>query len=527
MIAYLNAALRGGFAVALLAFGSVAHAEWWEAETAHFIIVSESSKADTERFATRLERFDNALRYMQGLPIPGPDIGESNKVRVYRFGDTDDIGRLAGSSGVAGFYIPRAGAAVSFVPAIESQRDRFSRHLDQRELNQKTALTAEGILFHEYVHHFMLQKFSTAYPHWYVEGFAELYGTLELLDDGAFRVGDVPQHRGDDLFELPGIRLTRLFDHNKRLDGQEYYQSYSFGWMIAHYLNFNKARQGQLAQYLKALNAGEDSLAAAQRAFGDLDTLQDELRDYKSGPFPTLNVKPADYVAPKVDMRPLTPAEEAVIHAHIQSERGVSERQARAVADDVDGMDKKYPDSLPVQLIAGEAYSDAQQFAKAESALKRALVLDPQSQDAQILMGGLFMTRAEEEKNPALYATARNWFAEAYRLDPKDPRAAIGYYMSFYEAKEPIPEPAIIALESVFDYSSYDDGYRMVLARQLLNENKGKLARSVLAPLAFSSHKQEKANKVAKVVDEIDAGQIDAARATIASIFADREKEDS
>ena len=99
--------------------------------------------------------------------------------------------------------------------------------------------------------------------------------------------------------------------------------------------------------------------------------------------------------------------------------------------------------------------------------------------------------------------------------------------MSFYEAKEPIPEPAIIALESVFDYSSYDDGYRMVLARQLLNENKGKLARSVLAPLAFSSHKQEKANKVAKVVDEIDAGQIDAARTTMAGIFADREKEDS
>lgn len=527
MIAYLRTALRGGVVAALLALSSTAHAEWWEAETSHFIITSESSKEDVERFASRLERFDNALRYMQGLPIPGAEIGRSNKVRVYRFGDTDDIGRLAGSAGVAGFYIPRAGAAVSFVPANESDTNRFSRDLRQRELRQKTALTAEGVLFHEYVHHFMLQKFSTAYPHWYVEGFAELYGTLELLDNGAFRVGNVPQHRGDDLFELPGIRLTRLFDHNKRLDGQEYFQSYSFGWMIAHYLNFNKERQGQLAQYLKALNAGEDSLTAAQRAFGDLDNLQGELRKYKSGPFPTLDVRPTNYVAPKVDIRRLTPGEEAVIAAHIRSERGVSERQARAVADEVDGMDAKYPDNLAVQLMTAEAYNDAQEFAKAETALKRALALDPQSEDAHILMGGLFMTRAEEEKNPALYATARQSFAEAYRLDLKDPRAAIGYYMSFYEAKEPIPEPAIIALESVFEYSSYDDGYRMVLARQLLNENKAKLARSVLAPLAFSSHKQEKANKVAKMVDEIDAGQIEAARATMASIFADQEKEDS
>lgn len=526
MIAFLRTALRGGLVVALVALSSTAHAEWWEAETSHFIITSESTKEDVERFATRLERFDNALRYMQGLPIPGPDIGPSNKVRVYRFGGIDDIGRLACSAGVAGFYIPRAGAAVSFVPAVEEQRDRFSRHLDQREINQKTALTAEGILFHEYVHHFMLQKFSTAYPHWYVEGFAELYGTLELLDNGAFRVGNVPQHRGDDLFELPGIRLTRLFDHKKRLDGQEYFQSYSFGWMIAHYLNFNKARQGQLAQYLKALNAGEDSLTAAQRVFGDLDKLQGELRKYKSGPFPTLDVKPVNYVAPKVDVRRLTPAEEAIIKAHIRTQRGVSERQARTVANEVDGLDAKYPDSLPVQLAAGEAYVDAKEFAKAETALKRAIALDPQSEDAQILMGGLFMTRAKEEKNPALYASARKWFAEAYRLDPKDPRAAIGHYMSYYDAKEPIPEPAIIALESVFEYSSYDDGYRMLLARQLLDENKGKLARSVLAPLAFSSHKQEKANKVAKVVDEIDAGQIEAARTTMASIFADQDKDE-
>ena len=528
MIAYLNPALRGGLALALLTLSSIAHAEWWEAETSHFIIVSESPKVEVEAFATRLERFDNALRFMQGLPIPGPDIGRSNKVSVYRFGDIDDIGQLYGDggSGVAGFYIPRAGAAVSFVPAIENRGDRLSRNLDERQRNKKTGLTSEGILFHEYVHHFMLQKFSTAYPHWYVEGFAELYGTLELLDGGAFRVGDVPQHRGAALFDLPSIRLTRLFDHKKRLNGMEYYQSYSFGWMLAHYLNFDKERQGQLAQYLQALNAGEDSLTAANKAFGDLDKLQRELGKYQKGPFPTITIKPTNYVAPKVDIRRLTPAEAAVIKAHIRTQRGVTKRQARSVANDLSGEETKYPDSLAVQLITGEAYVDAQDFAKAEAALKRALVLDPQSEDAHILMGGLFMSRAKEEKNVALYATARRSFSEAYRLDPKDPRAAIGYYMSYYEAKAPIPEPAIIALESVLEYSSYDDGYRLILARQLLDENKGDLARSVLAPLAFSGHKQEKANKIAEIVANIDANNIPAARTAMAAIFAEADKED-
>ena len=525
MIAPVKKFLRAGILLSLLATASTVHAEWWEAETSHFIIVSESPKDDTERFATRLERFDNALRYMQGLPVPGPEIGESNKVRVYRFGDTDDIGRLADSDGVAGFYIPRAGNAVAFVPAKENDSDRFNRDLSRRAVEARTEMTSEDILFHEYVHHFMLQKFSTAYPHWYVEGFAELYGTLELFDNGSFRVGNVPQHRGAALFNLPGIRLSRLFDLNKKLDGLDYYQSYSFGWMLAHYLNFNKDRQGQLAEYLKALNAGEDSLTAATRVFGDLDKLQAELRKYKNGPFPTLDVKPANYVAPKVDMRSLTAGEAAVMKAYIRTQRGVTQRQARAVADEVAGKDLQYPDDLPVQLMVGAAYVDAHDFAKAETALKRALTLSPKSEEAHVLMGGLFMTRAKEEKDKALYAKARPWFAEAYQLDPKDPRAAIGYYMTYYEAKEAIPEPALIALESVFDYSSYDNGYRLVLARQLLDESKGKLARSVLAPLAFSAHKQDEANKVAEVVDEIDAGQIQEARTTMATIFAEQDEE--
>lgn len=394
------------------------------------------------------------------------------------------------------------------MPAKDDDSDRFDRNLDRRALREKTELTPARILFHEYVHHFMLQNFSTSYPHWYLEGFAELYGTLELFDDGTFRIGNVPQHRGEALFALSDVRLTRLFDHNKRLDGQDLYQSYSFGWLLAHYLNFNPERRGQLAAYLKALNAGEDSLTAAKRIFGDLDKLQGELRKYKGGPFPTMDVKPAHYVAPKVVMRQLTAGEEAVMRAHIRSERGVSKREAQQVVDEVDGKDRQYSDNLAVQLITAEAYTDAGEFAKAEAALKRALVIAPELQEANVLMGNMFMARAKKEKDNAVYAQARPWFTEAYRLDPKDPRAAIGYYMTYYQAREAIPEPALIALESVFDYSSYDDGYRLVLARQLLDENKGKLARSVLAPLAFSSHKQAEANKVAEVVDAIDAGQI-------------------
>src|SRR5690606_40360278 len=58
-----------------------ARAEWWEATTSHFVVYSESSQRDAEKFAVLLERFDNALRILQGMPVPGPEIGVANRDR--------------------------------------------------------------------------------------------------------------------------------------------------------------------------------------------------------------------------------------------------------------------------------------------------------------------------------------------------------------------------------------------------------------------------------------------------------------
>ncbi len=92
--------------------------EWWEAETAHFIIKSRDSQENTREFAGELEQFDGALRTLQNMPLD-EEAGPANKLTVYRFGNQTDIARLAGSSesGVAGFFISNAGASVAFVPA--------------------------------------------------------------------------------------------------------------------------------------------------------------------------------------------------------------------------------------------------------------------------------------------------------------------------------------------------------------------------------------------------------------------------
>ena len=44
-----------------------AHAEWWEAQTDHFHVYTESSESDAKAFAQKLERFDMALRTLQNI----------------------------------------------------------------------------------------------------------------------------------------------------------------------------------------------------------------------------------------------------------------------------------------------------------------------------------------------------------------------------------------------------------------------------------------------------------------------------
>ena len=102
-------------AVALFALASPAQAEWWEARTDHFIVYSESSSANAKEFAEKMERLDMSLRSLQNVKFT-PVTSDSRKLTVFRFGETDDIGRLAGSMGVAGFYIPNLNGSVSFTP---------------------------------------------------------------------------------------------------------------------------------------------------------------------------------------------------------------------------------------------------------------------------------------------------------------------------------------------------------------------------------------------------------------------------
>lgn len=498
-----------------------ARAEWFEARTQHFTVYSDSTEADSKAFAERLERFDGALRQLQGLPL-GQPIPETARVVVYRFGQTNDIGVLAGAPGVAGFYIPRAANPVLFTPVRDNRRFGSFEREDPR-----TALSAETVLQHEYTHHFMLRNFSAAYPRWYIEGFAELNATIELRDDGTFLVGKPANYRADVLKSLPQFSVKRMLDPKYKYDDPEdFAQLYATGWLLTHHLNLSPNRKGQLGAYLKAVGAGEDGMAAAQRIFGDLSKLDADLRKYLASNLPALEYVPANYRPPEVTVRKLDPAFAKVMRHRMKASRGQSRSEARGMNREMQAVASTETGNLDVQLLAAEAALDARDYPAATVAANRALALAPNSIEAMV-----FKARALFEPKTgtaARFGEARAMLAKAHAIDKTDPRPLIETYRAWRAQAVPVPEEAAIMLETAFPLASHDSEYRLLLTRQLLEENRIPQAEQVLAPLAYSYDGRDPTKYTPLVaMDRIKANDRAGALAKIQEDFDEAEKEDA
>ena len=259
--------LRLLLAITLLALPATVRADWYEAQSDHFVIYADDSERDVRRFAEMLERYHAAMAFLTGNSARKPS--PSNRVTVYVVGSERNLRRLHGekNSEVAGFYIPRAGGAVAFVPRLRSGgRDGdFS-------------LT---VLLHEYAHHFLLTSTAASLPRWADEGGAEFFAASKFDDDGAVTVGVAARHRGYELFKGK-FDIEPLLDPEAFADHQRGNEDGFYGksWALYHYLTFSRDRPGQLAQYLDEIISGVPLRDAATNVFGDFDELGSDLYKY-------------------------------------------------------------------------------------------------------------------------------------------------------------------------------------------------------------------------------------------------------
>ena len=480
-------------AAALAGIAQPAAAEWLKASSRHFTIYSDTNAAGITALATRLERVDGALRHIYSMK--DTEEAGANPVTVYVVQDTAAIRRLAGSGGVGGFYLGRADGAVAFTPR-------------RGEGSGPGALNPQIVLFHEYAHHFLLAQSAAALPAWYSEGYAEFAATAKV-EERSVVIGGGAQHRAWGLFAADQLSLEMLFAPPARMTSQQRDQLYGRGWLLTHYLTFDAGRQASFRRYIVALNSGVPPLKAATDAFGDLKELDRALRKYLHARTLPAAVIPADRLpAVKVDVRPLTPGERALIDMRMTSTRGVNAKVAGPLYTRALKAAQPYAGDPVAQGWLAEMAYDAGRDDEAEAAADRALAADPKSVQALLYKGRVHLRRAATARttDPRIWKEARSWVVKANRVDPNGASALQLFYDSFgMEGAKPSAS-AVAGLHRALELAPQDEALRFRSATQHLTDNQVADAKRALRPLAFDPHGRPD-NPAAKLMALIDKGE--------------------
>jgi tetratricopeptide (TPR) repeat protein len=489
----------------LVMLPGVAHAQWHEASSDHFVIYSKDRPERLQKFAETLERFDLAMRGLRGWK--NDPVAPAARLTIFVLGSTDAVGELAGDSMVAGFYSGRASGSVAFVPRV-SGTDTFD-------------LNAQTILFHEYTHHLMMSEFANAaFPAWLVEGWAEFHATAQIQRDGSVTFGYAPNYRAWGLLSGNPLPLERILGGNLgKMTDQQTDSLYGRSWLLTHYFTFEPSRSGQLGKYIRAINAGKPA-SEAMTEFGDLRVLNRELDRYLKKPSLSGRTVPASAIKlGPIRIRPLTEGEAATMPVRIRSDRGVDEKTAPRVYAAAKKAAAPYPNDPAAQGVLAETAYDAQDYEGALAAAERALAVDPASMQALIYKALTQMAIAEKNKDykRETWSAIRKTLVAANKVDPDNPEVLILYYRSFVDAGQTAPAVARDGLYRAYELVPQDRGLRFQVAAMFLDDGKPEVARALLVPMLQDPHSGELAAQAAKVIAEIDAGDTKAAQKDVAA----------
>ncbi|OYY78861.1 MAG: hypothetical protein B7Y43_04785 [Sphingomonas sp. 28-62-20] len=468
-----------------------AQAEWLEASHKRFVIYADMSPKALTAFASDLERFDSAMRFL--FPNPQDEIDSANRVTIFVVSNEDVVETLARSENVAGFYRPSASGSIIVTPRNTSS--------EVKEFNNRL------VLFHEYAHHVTLSNSTNYYPSWVTEGLAEFFSTTAIKADGTVAIG-LPNNARTYSLQVsnPIAAETLLTSDTQVFDEEQVAQKYARGWLLTHYLMLGKTRPGQLGDYIKLVNSGTPSLDAARKVFGDLDKLDRELNAYRSRSYLMgAAIPPGKLPIGEVTIRPLDAGQAAMMPFRIQSAVGVDAKTAALLAAKARPVANAYPTNSWVQRALAEIEYDASNDDAALAAADRALAADPKNMMALIYKGRVALRRAAVAKStdPAVWREARRWFLKANAIDPNFALPFVLYHESYARAGERPNASAIDGLVRAMDLVPQDTGLRFNVGVQLLMQGDRIGARQALAPVASNPHggRENRASAMLKLLD--------------------------
>ncbi|MFT3997877.1 MAG: hypothetical protein QM667_10760 [Asticcacaulis sp.] len=477
---------------------------WFKAESAHFNVYSNVDARSTEAYVRNLERY----RYVIGAMYrkAGEDEPPMPKLNLYFVGQKSLFKQVwpKVDEDVAGFVrICRAGtAAYSFYDNDALQ--------DKRRVQSQTANDSQTVLFHEYAHHFMFEHSQRTFPRWFVEGFAEFYGTTRINDNQAL----IGMAWGARVQRLNGgglIDWQALLKETIPPDMQQ--EFYAQSWLLTHWIMSDPARARAFSTFLKARNDRVEGVKAFEDAFGvPVKTLDRTLQDYLNNLRATVyTIK--DMPDPEISVTALPKSADKLLLWDSAATSCVSSDYEPVLLERIRTESAKYPGDAYAQGVLARAEIELGAEDKAVDYYTARVRDYPTEAEGYFRLGQAWYLMTQNDKllpgetRDTQVKKARAMLNKAYQLDPLN--ALNLYYFSRTGASGPdYPDDSTLnaAYEAHLLAPAVKD-YAINAAVMLLIKGRRDEAKQVLSPIANNPHGGTQAERIRKVIEAIDEGK--------------------
>lgn len=448
---------------------------WYKAETDRFIVYGETFESTVRDYAVRLQTYDAVLRLFH------PDVAKrvpSTKLNVVLVESQSEMQEIRPklSGGVIGFYNPNNEGLYAVVWTTPRMGD-------------------DDVLFHEYAHHFMLDYFPSAYPAWFVEGFAEYFG-MTTVKDGVVTVGAQNDNRAYELMHGSWVPLADLFGKPVwQIPPDRRSTYYAQSWLMTHYMRSDATRGKQLFAIVQAIAAGQDPVKTVERETGmTMEQLTKTLRAYNR--FRVATIKGEFVRASDVVVTKMPDSTDDFMYAEIRLKLSQSAGDKDdAFVTTIRSRAKKWPGDPTAERALARTEFVMGDVAAGEEIINRRLQADPKDKEAVLLAGmgqyfaGLRAQRDKDEvQKAARYRAARPLLMNAYRLDDQDFRPLFAYVETRkVEANFPTDRD-VDASAAARDLAPSVPDISQQLGIMLLKQRRQADAKVVLEPLINNPH---------------------------------------
>jgi hypothetical protein len=480
---------------------------WYKAESEHFVVYSNVSAKETEAYVSNLEKY----RYVMGAFHQRAEADDlpSPKLDIYFVKGSDDLKKVMPEMGgnILGFARICANGAAAYSLYDGDKIKPAARILDQIENDSQT------VLFHEYAHLFMLTYSGVAYPSWFIEGFAEYYGTTRIQDTQVV-IGMAWSGRIYTLNTEEGhLSWAYLLQDAPAARQKHVYAYYAQSWLLTHWIMSAPERKKAFTAYLKAIGEGQDTSQAFEAAFGiPVKSLNSVMRKYLNELKATVyGIK--DMPTPKISLSPLPATVNNLIMLDSGSRSCLSDAYGPVALAKIRTETAKYPDDAYAKGVLARAEIVLGDEEKALPYYQAYTAANPTDSEGFFRLGQTFYLMAAHNKlvtgetAESQIKKARAALGKAYQLDPLNPVNL--YYYSLTGKRGPdYPDDSTLnaAYEAHLLMPSVRE-YALQAASLLILKNRLSDARGVLIPLANDPHGGAFSQWIADLVAAIDAGK--------------------